>query len=149
MSEIDENAPRSFGAAIRPEINVTPLVDIVLVLLIIFMVVAPQMESGASVELPTMSNPDKNPLEQDSEPTNLSLAKDGALYFDKVPVAAENLENLLRAFREKKPDAKLVLKADREAGYGKVRALFKLCQTLGFPGVSLQVIDRQNQNAGS
>jgi len=145
----DNDAPRSFGSGIKPEINVTPLVDIVLVLLIIFMVVAPQVESGASVELPAMSNPDKNQLEQESNPTILSLAKDGALYFDKQAVAGADLEALLRAFRVQKPDARLVLKADREAGYGKVRSLFKLCQTLGFPGVSLQVIDRQNQNSGS
>lgn len=149
MAELDEDAPRTFEAGIKPEINVTPLVDVVLVLLIIFMVVAPQMESGASVELPTMSNPDKNALEQESQPTILSLGKDGAVYFDRLPVAAGNLELLLRDFRRVKPEARLVLKADREAEYGKVRSLFKLCQTLGFPGVSLQVIDRQNQNAGT
>jgi biopolymer transport protein TolR len=144
----DGDGPRSFSAPLTPDINVTPLVDVVLVLLIIFMVVAPQMESGASVELPAMSNPDQA-LEQDAQPTILSLARDGALYFDKRPVATGDLERLLRDFRAAKPEARLVLKADRDAAYGKVRALFKLCQDLGFPGVALQVIDRQNQTVGT
>ncbi len=149
MAEVDDDAPRRFGAAITPEINVTPLVDVVLVLLIIFMVVAPQVESGASVELPAMSNPDKAQGEQDAKPAILSLARDGAIYFDKRPVPAGGLEALLRGLHAKEPEKRLVLKADRDAGYGKVRALFKLCQSLGFPGVSLQVIDRNNQNAGT
>ncbi len=148
MAEHDDDAPRSFAAGLTPDINVTPLVDVVLVLLIIFMVVAPQMESGAAVELPAMSNPDQA-LSQDAQPTILSLARDGALYFDKRPVAPADLDALLREFRIRKPDARLVLKADRDAEYGKVRALFKRCQELGFPGVALQVIDRQNQTAGS
>jgi biopolymer transport protein TolR len=142
--------PRSFGSGLKPEMNVTPLVDIVLVLLIIFMVVTPQMESGANLELPVMTNPDKADLEQDAQPTILSLAKDGSLYFDKAPVSTEKLEGLLKDFRIAKPTSRLVLKADREAPYGKVRELFKLCQSLGFPGVGLQVIDRANQQkAGS
>ena len=151
MSDADDSgdAPRTMVAGIKPEMNVTPLVDIVLVLLIIFMVVAPQIESGASLELPAMSNPDKNQLEQEAHPTILSIAKDGAVYFDKAPVEIAELEPRLKAFRTAKPESRLVLKADREAEYGKVRALFKLCQTLGFPGISLQVIDRANQAAGT
>lgn len=142
----DDEKPRQ-TASVSPEMNVTPLVDVVLVLLIIFMVVTPQMEAGANLELPVMSNPDRTDLEQDAQPTILSLAKDGSLYFDKAPVAKPDLEQKLTAFHAEKPSARLVLKADREAQYGDVRALFKLCQTLGFAGVSLQVIDRANQQA--
>jgi biopolymer transport protein TolR len=133
-------------APLTPEINVTPLVDVVLVLLIIFMVVTPQMESGANLELPIMSNPDKADMEkQNTEPTILSLTKDGSIYFNKLPVAAADLERQLTDFHEQKPEDRIVLKADREAAYGKVRALFKTCQQIGFPGVSLQVIDKANQ----
>ncbi len=129
---LDDEKPRQ-TATVAPEMNVTPLVDVVLVLLIIFMVVTPQMESGANLELPVMSHPDKAELESDVQPTVLSLAKDGSLYFDKAPVAKLDLEQKLVSFHQDKPDARLVLKADREAQYGDVRALFKLCQTIGFP----------------
>ncbi len=147
MHEEDSPKPR---AVLTPEINVTPLVDVVLVLLIIFMVVAPQMESGANLELPVMANPDKAiQSEQASEPTVLSLTKGGELYFNKLPIAEGVLTQQLTDFHSAKPSERIVLKADREASYGKVRALFKTCQSIGFPGVSLQVIDQANQNKGA
>jgi biopolymer transport protein TolR len=145
MSSEEENVVRR--PPLAPEMNVTPLVDVVLVLLIIFMVVTPQMESGANLELPVMSNPDKTELEkQSSEPTILSLTKEGTLYFNKLPIEADKLDEALVSFHAQKPEERILLKADREAAYGKVRALFKKCQTIGFPGISLQVIDRANQS---
>ncbi len=152
MLDGDENETETVTKrpALAPEINVTPLVDVVLVLLIIFMVVTPQMESGANLQLPVMSHPDKADMEtQTTEPTILSLTKDGSLYFNKLPIEEGQLTSALQSFHDQKPEDRIVLKADREAGYGKVRALFKKCQLIGFPGVSLQVIDRANQSAGA
>ena len=145
MAEHADELPRR-KAPLQPDINVTPLVDVVLVLLIIFMVVAPQMESGANLELPVMAHPDEA---MQQEPTILSLTRDGALFFDKLPVGDAELDSKLTSFHAAHPDAKLVVKADRGVSYGKVRALFKRCQGLGFPGAALQVIDRSNQQSGS
>ncbi len=128
---------------LKPDINITPLVDVVLVLLIIFMVVAPQMEAGASVTLPAISNPDKG--NGALEPTTVTLTKDGRLFFEKEELAEAVLLEKLKALRETKPEARVVLKADAGLAYGKVRAMFKRCQELGFPGASLQVIDRANR----
>jgi biopolymer transport protein TolR len=128
---------------VRADINVTPLVDVVLVLLIIFMVVAPQLESGVAVALPAIFNPDQGNTSM--EPTTVTLTKDGLLYFEKEPMPLEALKERLVKLHADKPDTRLVLKADQALGYGKVRALFKACQDLGFPGISLQVLDKANQ----
>lgn len=128
-------------SSITPEMNVTPLVDVVLVLLIIFMVVTPQIESGASVELPSATNPDKE--NKELEPTTVSLASNGAIFMDRKELKKEALLVELKALREKKPDSPVVLKADRGVRYSEVRSVFKSMQDLGFPGINLQVIDRK------
>lgn len=127
----------------KPEINITPLVDVVLVLLIIFMVVAPQMESGVSVALPSIANPDQG--NGALEPTTVTLTKDGRFFFEKEQLDEAALMAKLKAIHETKPATRVVLKADKELAYGKVRAVFKACQELGFPGASLQVIDTANR----
>ncbi|MCP3099135.1 biopolymer transporter ExbD [Myxococcus sp. K15C18031901] len=127
-------------SSLTPEMNVTPLVDVVLVLLIIFMVVTPQIEAGAAVDLPTASNPDKE--NKELEPTTVSLASNGAFYLDRKELKKDALIAELKGLREKKPDSPVVLKADRGVRYSEVRSLFKSMQDLGFPGINLQVVDR-------
>ncbi len=133
------------GGSVVPEMNVTPLVDVVLVLLIIFMVVTPQMEAGVSVTLPSIANPDNG--NGSLEPTTVTLTKEGKFYYEKDELQVEALMTKLRALHESKPDNRVVLKADKDLSYGKVRELFKACQEMGFPGVSLQVIDRANKKS--
>ena len=124
----------------KPDINVTPLVDVVLVLLIIFMVVIPQMEAGATVNVPGATNPDpKNSIAV--PPITLSVTASGTLYLEKRQVSKDELLDLLRQGHVASPRSKLVLKGDRTVTYGLMRALFRECQGLGFPGVSLQVGD--------
>ena len=130
-------------ASLKPEINITPLVDVVLVLLIIFMVVAPQMEAGASVVLPSITNPDQG--NGALEPTTVTLTKDGRLFFEKEELTEEALVKRLEALHTARPETRVVLKADTGLAYGRVRAMFRRCQELGFPGASLQVIDRANK----
>ena len=140
---MSRDARKSRGSPAKPEINITPLVDVVLVLLIIFMVVAPQMEAGAAVTLPSISNPDQG--NGALEPTTVTMTKDGQLFFEKDPLAEDALVQKLQAIHAAKPQSRVVLKADVALDYGKVRAMFKRCQEIGFPGASLQVIDRANQ----
>jgi biopolymer transport protein TolR len=132
-------------SGVAPDINVTPLVDVVLVLLIIFMVVTPQMEAGVSVTLPSIRNPDEG--NGSLEPTTVTLTKDGRFYFEKEQRTIDALITELKALHAAKPDNRVVLKADKELEYGKVRELFKACQDMGFPGVSLQVIDVANRKS--
>ncbi len=127
--------------AVKPDINVTPLVDVVLVLLIIFMVVIPQMEAGANVNVPGAANPDPK-TSVATAPITLSVTASGALYLEKRVVERDQLIDQLRQARANQPRSKLVLKGDRTVEYGLMRALFRECQGLGFPGVALQVGDR-------
>ncbi len=126
----------------RPDINVTPLVDVVLVLLIIFMVVIPQMEAGATVNVPGAAHPDPK-TSIAVPPITLSVTASGNLYLEKRAVTRDELVVLLRQGHAASPRSKLVLKGDRAVGYGLMRTLFRECQGLGFPGVSLQVGDRR------
>ena len=127
--------------AILPEMNVTPLVDVVLVLLIIFMVVTPQIEAGASVELPTATNPDKE--NKELKPVTVSLASNGAFFLDRKELKRDALLTELKAVHQKDPEAPVVLKADRSVRYSEVRDVFKAMQDIGFPGINLQVVDRK------
>ncbi|MFP2906676.1 ExbD/TolR family protein [Pyxidicoccus sp. 3LFB2] len=127
--------------AIVPEMNVTPLVDVVLVLLIIFMVVTPQIEAGASVELPTATNPDKE--NKELKPVTVSLASNGAFFLDRKELKRDALLIELKAVHQKDPEAPIVLKADRGVRYSEVRGVFKAMQDIGFPGINLQVVDRK------
>lgn len=126
----------------KPDINVTPLVDVVLVLLIIFMVIVPQMQAGASVNLQGIQNPDKKPPPKQA-PITLSISSEGTLYLEKSRLEHDALVAKLKELHAAAPGRKLILKGDKQAPYGVVRAVFKQCQGLGFPGVSLQVGDKR------
>jgi biopolymer transport protein ExbD len=122
--------------------NVTPLVDVVLVLLIIFMVVIPMMEKSAPVELPQIKHADAE-AKGKTDPFTLSLTQSGALYFENEPLDRGSFSRRLREENRREPARRLVLRADRAARYGDVRKLFKDCQEIGFPGVSLRVSERK------
>ena len=126
-------------ASVVPEINVTPLVDVVLVLLIVFMVIAPQLEHGERVELPSVTRPDDAQKTASVDPVTLTLASSGALYLEKEQVSAESLETRLSEVHAAAPERKVVLKGDATVPYGKVRSLFARVQKVGFPGCALLV----------
>jgi biopolymer transport protein TolR len=121
-----------------PAMNVTPLVDVVLVLLIIFMVVIPAMEKSAKVDLPNIFNVDPEPKGK-TDPYTLSLTADGLMYFEQEQVEEARFAQVLREANTREPSRRLIVRADRTAKYGDARKLFKACQELGFPGVSLRV----------
>jgi biopolymer transport protein TolR len=127
--------------------NVTPLVDVVLVLLIIFMVIVPQMAAGATVDVPAASNFD--PAKADVEPLTVSVTRSGHVYIEKSAVTPEALEPKLEQIRSTDPYRRVRIKADKAAAYGHVRAVFKTCQGVGFPGVGLQVGDRVEGREGN
>jgi biopolymer transport protein TolR len=105
------------GGGFLNEINVTPFVDVMLVLLIIFMVTAPLMTQGVEVDLPTTRTV-KN-LPQDSEHLVLTVKKNGALFLDEYQVGEDELEDHLKRLvaGQKK---QLFLRADKEVAYGTV-----------------------------
>jgi biopolymer transport protein TolR len=122
----------------QPVMNVTPLVDVVLVLLIIFMVVIPMMETVPSLTLPDVFHPDAD-AKSKTDPYTLSVTADGETYFEKQRVEQQELEQVLRRANATDAARRLVLRADRATRYADVRKLFKVCQSIGFPGLSMRV----------
>ena len=133
---------RPSGKRIVPEMNVTPLVDVVLVLLIIFMVVTPMMEHAARVDLPGVVNVDPENKGR-MDPVTVSLTTDGRVFLEQLPVTLAELESQLAAVHRAEPTRRIILRGDVAARYGKARELFALCRKLGFSGVSLVVGEKQ------
>jgi biopolymer transport protein ExbD len=126
----------------QPVMNVTPLVDVVLVLLIIFMVVIPMMEKSAHVELPSIFNVDPE-AKGKTDPFTLSLTADGSMFFEQEQLDPDHFMARLRDANDREPHRRLVLRADRFAHYSDVRKLFKVLQEIGFPGVSMRANERK------
>jgi biopolymer transport protein TolR len=120
------------------EINVTPLVDVMLVLLIIFMVAAPMMTAGVPLDLPKTS---AAPLNQETEPLTISVNAEGRIFLQETEVAPEALLAQLQAIlREQKPDQpqrRILVRGDRGVPYGRVAEVMSTIQTSGFTRVAL------------
>ena len=110
------------------EINVTPFVDVMLVLLIIFMVTAPMMTQGVDVELPETESVESLPT--DNENMILSLQADGTIYLDEYKVPIEELETKV-AVLVKEQTRQLFLKADKNVPYGTVMAIMGRIKAAG------------------
>jgi biopolymer transport protein ExbD len=123
---------------VTPDINITPLVDVVLVLLIIFMVVAPQMEQDIPITLPGIFNPDPD-AEGARAPTMLSLTREGRIYIESQAYDVDGALAALAELHASDPLHRLALRADAGLRYADVRDLFFRIQDIGFPGVSLMV----------
>jgi biopolymer transport protein TolR len=120
-----------------PEMNVTPLVDVVLVLLIIFMVVAPALQEGEAVTLPEITKPD--PKAKDADPIEVTIAQGGRVAIEDVRMPMEKMWPKLEKLHAEKPDRRLRMKTDQRVKYKVVRETFARLQDMGFKGVSLKV----------
>jgi biopolymer transport protein TolR len=116
------------------EINVTPLVDVMLVLLIVFMVTAPLMTSGVSVDLPKA---DAKPLNTDSEPLTVSIKADGNIYLQDQQVGLQDLVQKLTAIAGADHDRRIFVRGDQGIEYGKVMQLMATISQGGFTKVAL------------
>jgi biopolymer transport protein ExbD/biopolymer transport protein TolR len=125
----------------KPDINVTPLVDIVLVLLIIFMVVTPALAQGEAVTLPEVFRIDK--LAKDVDPIKLIVSANGSLLLNGKKIDRAELEDRLRKLHAADPNRQLLLNTDIKVRYSYVRETLALLQNIGFKGVSLKVQPRK------
>jgi len=126
---------------VTPDINITPLVDVVLVLLIIFMVVAPQMEQDIPVTLPGIFNPDPD-IEGQAAPEMVTMTKDGEFHIESQKYDLDGALAELNAIHTGDPYKRLALRADAGLTYKAVREVFFRLQEVGFPGTSLMVSHR-------
>ena len=123
------------GGRLQAGINITPLVDVVLVLLIIFMVMAPQMRNGPEVSLPKTSKPN----EQGDERGRIlvSIDEKGALWINDQQVAAEHFGDGLRAAVGADSDPRVVIRGDSTLNFRQVRDAMVAVEQAGFRGVGL------------
>jgi biopolymer transport protein TolR len=118
------------------EINVTPMVDVMLVLLIIFMVTAPLLTVGIPVNLPqTKAEPLSNP----DEPIVVTINDKGEIYLQETTIADDALVARLEAITENKPDTKIFVRGDKKIDYGRVMQVMGLIKSAGFTQVALVV----------
>ena len=122
---------------IKSDINVTPLVDVVLVLLIIFMVITPMLQRGKDVKLPkAMKISDEG---KESDPIIVSVTTDKSIYIESDKVSDESFVDGLKAKLAKDPNKKVLLKGDESLVFDDVRKVMNLARKAGAKSVSLGV----------
>src|SRR5882724_3026825 len=131
-----EGNSRRLAGRYRPmsEINVTPLVDVMLVLLIVFMVAAPLLTVGVPVALP---QPQAPPINEPKEPLVITINGEGHIFIQETDVPAESLVPRLTAITGNNPDALLYVRGDKAINYGRVLEVMSLVSSAGFRKVSL------------
>jgi len=135
-------AMRMGGKGLNAEINVTPLVDVMLVLLIIFMVVTPMLQKGKAVQLPETPKPEKQADEGKDLIVSLEYVGRGAafaynIYLGQNLVDEGSLRTRLVDELRKDPTQEIYLKGDKRLNYGSVRQVMEVCHQAGFQQVKL------------
>ena len=127
---------RRRGSRLKPmgEINVTPFVDVMLVLLIVFMVTAPLLTVGVEVDLPKT---EAGQINADAAPLVVSIKADGSLYLQETEVNGEALIPRLKAISEANPDVRIFVRGDASVPYGDILGVMGRIQAAGFNRVAL------------
>ena len=116
------------------EINVTPFVDVMLVLLIVFMVTAPLLTVGIPVDLPKIK---ANALTDQKDPLEITLKLDGNVYLGESLVEVENLIPRLDAITDQNTQARIYVRGDRSVSYGRVMEIMSIINSAGYIKVAL------------
>ncbi len=117
------------------EINVTPFVDVMLVLLVVFMITAPLLTAGVKVDLPHSAA--KAIADEDNTPLEISLTKSGQIFIGETEVKEGRLINLLSAMTNNDPERRIFIRADQGLAYGEVMATLGALNKAGFRKVAL------------
>jgi biopolymer transport protein TolR len=123
------------GGGVKSDINVTPLVDVMLVLLIIMMIVAPLLQQGVSVKLPVATNTTEKPDTQ--EQTVLAIDSNRRLYLNAVPVLKDDLQRRVTDILENKKDRIVIIKADEDVEYSAVMDAMDALRAAGIEDMGL------------
>jgi len=132
---------------LQSDINVTPLVDVCLVLLIIFMVVTPLLQKGIAVQLPTTDNPDKKPENASQKLLTVGWAAPPLYYFEADKLSKDDIQKRLDELYQRSPSADIIIKADQRLKYGDVKEVMKMAKEAGFQNVGL-IADKKQKGAG-
>jgi biopolymer transport protein TolR len=116
------------------QINITPLVDVMLVLLVIFMVTAPMLQQGIGVELPRVA---AKPLNSEVEQLNVVISRDGGVRLNNTPLSADELNQKLTAIVQSQPDCKVALRADKNVPYGQLAEVMAAIRNAGVKKIGM------------
>jgi biopolymer transport protein TolR len=130
MQTLHGNSKKGYLA----EINVTPLVDVMLVLLIIFMVTAPMMTRGIHVDLPATQ---AGALKQKQAPVIITINKTGEIYMENMVILPDALKIRLSSLYDSDPKKQVLIKADRDVPYGSVAMVMAIVKESGFSSIGL------------
>ncbi len=121
-------------ASLMSEINVTPMVDVMLVLLIVFMVAAPMLTIGVPVDLPDAR---ARPLPDDNKPIEITIDQNGAIFIGDTPIRQAELVARLAAMTQGRADARIYVRGDQSLSYGRIMAVIGAINGAGFRRVAL------------
>jgi len=130
-------------AGVNSDINVTPMVDVMLVLLIIFMVITPMLQKGVSVNLAKTDNPIKMPEADKEDSMIVAIMRDGQIYLNSDKVSAETLANTVKDKMANKVDKRIFVKADGGAKYGDVVSVVDDVRSAGVDQLGLLTEERK------
>ena len=116
------------------EINVTPFVDVMLVLLVVFMITAPLLTVGVKVDLPSA---EANVIQGNDEPLTISINSVGQIYLQESLIVLPDLAPKLRAITGENPDTRIFVRGDKEINYGLVMEIMSAINSAGFSKVAL------------
>jgi biopolymer transport protein TolR len=136
-------AKRDEGSKISSDINVTPMVDVMLVLLIIFMVVTPMLQKGVSVDMAKVNNPEQMPDADKEDALLVSVTRDGQVYFGSDQISIDSLTTKVKDRLANKPDKRVYVKADMRSHFGSVVQVVDSVRAAGVDDLGLLTDQRK------
>jgi biopolymer transport protein TolR len=140
-------AKRNEGAKVNSDINVTPMVDVMLVLLIIFMVVTPMLQKGVSVDMAPVNSPSQMPDADKEDALLVSITRDGTVYFGTEKITTDNLTTKVKDRLANKPDKRVYVKADMRTHFGSVVTVVDAVRAAGVDDLGLLTEQKKTANA--
>jgi len=139
-------AKRNEGAKVNSDINVTPMVDVMLVLLIIFMVVTPMLQHGVPVDMAKVENPQQMPDADKEDALLVAVMRDGTVFFGTDKIAVDQLTDKIKDRLVNRTDKRVFIKADQRAKYGSVVEVVDNVRSAGVDQLGL-LTDQKKQGS--
>jgi biopolymer transport protein ExbD/biopolymer transport protein TolR len=138
---------RNEGAKVNSNINVTPMVDVMLVLLIIFMVITPMLQKGVSVDLAKVNNPTQMPDADKEDALLVAIMRDGKIYFGNDMISPDSLTEKIKDRLANRVDKRVFIRADARAKYGTVVEVVDNVRAAGVDDLGLLTEQRKTTGA--
>ena len=137
-------ATRDEGKKVNSNINVTPMVDVMLVLLIIFMVITPMLQKGVSVDLAKVNSPEAMPDADKEDALIVAVMRDGKIFFGNDPITPDQLTQKVKDRLTSRTDKRVYVRADQRAKYGSVVEVVDNVRSAGVDQLGLLTDQKKN-----